>query len=75
VDRYLGDLARWRPVWFVDAVGPGAFIFDDRTRHAHESVPALRQWIADHYDFVAEIAPLRIYRLKDVERPVTAANR
>ncbi len=70
VDRYLGDLERWRPVWFVDSVGPGAFIFDDRARHAHETVPALRQWIAANYDLVAEIDHLRIYRLKGAPRPI-----
>ncbi|MDQ5978667.1 MAG: hypothetical protein QG602_1641, partial [Verrucomicrobiota bacterium] len=75
VERYLGDLERWRPVWFVDAVGPGAFIFADRSHHAHESVPALRRWIAGNYDFEAEIDRRRIYRLKGAERPVRASGR
>lgn len=71
VDRYLGDLQRWRPVWFVDSVGPGAFIFADRAQHAHESIPELRDWITGHYDFVAEFDHHRIYRLKDTARPPT----
>ena len=75
VDRYLGDLERRRPVWFVDAVGPGAFVFENRAQHAHESVPALRAWIAENYDFEAEIGFMRLYRLKGVERPMTTTGR
>ncbi len=64
-DRYLGDLMRWRPVWFVDAVGPGAFVFENREHHGHESVPALRAWIDSNYDFETEIDQMRIYRRKN----------
>lgn len=74
VDRYLGDLRSRRPVWFVDSVGPGAFIFSDRTQHAHESVPDLRDWIAGHYDFVVEYDHHRIYRLRGTERPAGHGN-
>lgn len=73
VDRYLGDLQRSQSVWFVDAVGPGAFVFEDRARHGHESVPALRDWIGEHYALEAEFTHSRIYRLKGAMRPMKAS--
>lgn len=64
VERYVADLAAQKPAWFVDAVGPGAFIFDARATQAHESVPQLRELIDQRYDFLTEIGNLRIYHLK-----------
>ncbi len=69
-DRYIGDLQRWRPVWFVDAVGPGAFVFETREHHSHETVPALQKWIAENYNFAAEIDHHRIYLSKGASRPM-----
>jgi hypothetical protein len=66
VERYVADMQRWRPVWFVDAVGPGAFIFADRTTMGHESISALRELVAHDYDFMTEIGNKRIYRRKSV---------
>jgi hypothetical protein len=63
VDRYVQDLTRRRPTWFVDAVGPGAFIFDSRATQAHESVPALRKLVARNYTLLTEIGSMRIYHL------------
>lgn len=62
VNRYLNDLERRQPAWFVDAVGPGAFIFADRVQHAHESVPELQRLIARDYELQTEIDHMRIYR-------------
>jgi hypothetical protein len=62
VDRYLHDLRRRQPAWFVDVVGPGAFIFDDRLQHAHETIPALRELIAHDYELTAEFDHVRVYR-------------
>ena len=61
VERYLQDITRCPPIWFVDVVGPGAFIYDSRATQAHESVPALRDLISRDYDLVAEIDGSRIY--------------
>lgn len=62
VQRYLFDIQRWKPAWFVDAVGPGAFIFDNRAAAGHEALPALKSFIAENYEFLAEIENKRIYR-------------
>lgn len=63
-DRYLRDMTRRRPEWFIDAVGPAGFGFTDRTRDGHESFPELAEFIRQNYDFVTEAGDLRIYRLK-----------
>lgn len=62
--RYLADMERRQPAWFVDAVGPGAFIYISRTGDAHERAPGLARLVASHYEFVAELKNLRIYRRK-----------
>jgi len=59
--RYLADLERNRPAFFVDAVGPKAFGFDNRERDGHESVPALRDYIGSHYVLAGESGACRIY--------------
>jgi hypothetical protein len=67
--RYLWDMERRQPAWFVDAVGPDAFIYKDRGAWGHESVPELRLLIASKYDFMAEFQNKRIYRRKDLSTP------
>jgi hypothetical protein len=59
--RYVRDLARRRPVVFVDAVGPGAFGFVPREHFAHERFPELHEIIARDYRHVAEFGHARIY--------------
>lgn len=71
VDRYLRDLTTRRPVWFVDAVGPGAFVYEDRSAYGHETIPPIRDLIARDYEFLAEIDSKRIYRLKRGSAAVT----
>lgn len=60
--RYLRDLQQRAPVWFVDAVGPGGFIYEARDAFAHESFPELRYFIAANYEMIAEDGNKRIYR-------------
>jgi len=65
VERYVRDMLRRRPVWFVDAVGPGGFIYEDRREFAHERTAPLRDLIARDYVLLAEFKNKRIYRLRD----------
>lgn len=62
--RYVDELERNRPRVFVDAVGrvPRAVEFTDRSRHAHERFPELRDYIAQHYEQQAEVEGARVYR-------------
>lgn len=59
--RYLADLQRSRPSVFIDTVGPGNFVFEDRAGSGHEIFPALRDYISQHYRLVADIDHTRIY--------------
>ncbi len=66
--RHLADLRRAPPRLFIDAVGPGNFVFQDRSL-AHEMLPELREFVAQHYRFVSEIDGTRIYLRADVSVP------
>lgn len=59
--RYLRDLTRHSPPVFVDTVGVGQFGFSDRSIQAHESFPALRDFVAEHYCQTADVAGARVY--------------
>ncbi len=72
--RYLRDLERGSPAWFVDATGPGAFVFDNRSYFGHETLPELAEYVAHHYTPVAEFGHRRIYRRNgDAPAPVKPA--
>ena len=58
--RYLEDFQRADPPVFIDAVGPGNFVFEDRNR-AHESFPPLRAAIAARYTYVVTLGGARLY--------------
>ena len=62
--HYLSDLKRNRPPVFIDTVGPGNFVFQDRAS-GHESFPALRDYIAQNYNLVADTDGTRVYARKD----------
>jgi hypothetical protein len=68
--RYLRDLSRHAPPVFVDTVGFGQFGFSDRSTQAHESFPALRDFVAKHYRQTADVAGTRVYvRLDRLSAP------
>lgn len=60
--RYLRDIRRSRPRWFVDAVGGTNFAYTDRSRQGHEILPELAAFIAQDYELVADLQGSRIYR-------------
>lgn len=64
--RYLADLERNRPGLFVDAVGPGAPFFPDRRTQAHETFPALADYVRTHYSLLLDLGHARIYVRADV---------
>ncbi|HLP03486.1 MAG TPA: hypothetical protein VK163_15775 [Opitutaceae bacterium] len=63
--RFLFDLRRNRPRWFVDSVAPHAFAFSDHDRYGHQTWPELRALIARDYDLLACLDGVWIYRRKD----------
>ncbi|MBI3884771.1 MAG: hypothetical protein HY302_03455 [Opitutae bacterium] len=62
-DRYLRDMQRRRPTWFVDSVGPTSFGFHSRPMEGYESFPALAALVRSDYVFVTEVDHVRIFRL------------
>ena len=58
---YLADLQRSAPPLFVDAVGPGAFSYTDRSWQAHENFPELADYIRQNYTLVIDLQDARIY--------------
>ncbi len=61
---YLAALERRPPPVFVDAVGPGNFVYTDRGL-GHESFPALATLIRERYTLVADVEGCRIYVRND----------
>ena len=66
--RYLRDLRRARPTFFVDAVSSAEFV-QDRQTLGHEIWPELARFVADNYVkvFEYEVSPgdgTRVYLLK-----------
>lgn len=72
---YLADLQRNQPELFVDAVGPGSPIVDDRPQRGHESFPALADYVREHYRLVIDLSLARVYVRTDVlqRHPITRA--
>ncbi len=64
-DRYLDELRKNRPAFFVDAVGPGAFLYSERSLHGHESWRQLAEWIEGNYLLVADTGECRVYELRE----------
>lgn len=67
--RFMRDLLRWKPEWFVDAVGPKRFAFEYRHIDGHETFPELDRLIREQYALAAEVDSMRIYRRKEPSRP------
>lgn len=63
---YLADIGANLPVFFVDAVGPGAFGYTKREIDGHETFPSLREFIAAHYDLEKDFGYARLYVRADV---------
>ena len=59
--RFMRDLTQNPPSVFIDAVAPGAFIFDDRATDGMETFPALASFVREHYALKEEINGVRIF--------------
>jgi hypothetical protein len=63
--RFMRDLLRSRPPVFIDAVGVGNFVYEDRAQDGHEAFPELREYITDNYHLVRDVEGTRIYVRND----------
>lgn len=62
---YLQDFRARRPTFFLDATGPGAFFFTNRSQGAHEVFPALAGEIARDYVLLFDFVFSRLYVRRD----------
>lgn len=74
IDRFVRDMTTRRPTWFVDAVSPGSFVYEDRKIHGHERTAPVAEIIGRDYVFCAEFNSRRIYRLKESATPARFAD-
>jgi hypothetical protein len=63
--RFMSDLLSNPPPVIVDAVAPGAFMYNDRTTQGIESFPPLAAFVREHYTQREEVAGVRIFVAKD----------
>jgi hypothetical protein len=69
--RFLRDMRRTRPAWFIDASGPTSFMgtrgeFADRQNGGFETVPELHSYFESNYVQVAEAYGQRYYVRRDL---------
>ncbi len=64
--RYLFDLRRTRPRFFVEAISPGFFAFTNRATLGIQTWPELQAYVDTHYELAAEIDGFRIFRAREV---------
>lgn len=69
--RYLSDFCRNRPAVFIDAVGNGAFAYQDRGEFGHETFPELAALIRADYVQVADDIHARLYVRRDRVEPAS----
>jgi hypothetical protein len=65
---YLSDLKQSRPAFFVDAVSPGGFLYQDPTKAGHQTVPDLATYIASNYDLAGVFDSYPVYLRRDRSR-------
>jgi hypothetical protein len=63
--RFLQDLVRAQPLVFVDAVGHGNFVYEDRAQCGHETFSDLRDYLEQNYHLVVDLDGARIYVRND----------
>lgn len=64
-ERYLADFRKSRPAFFIDAVGEGAFAYQDRLAFGHETFPELAKLIRSDYELAADEIHARLFLRRD----------
>ncbi len=73
IRRFVEDMERNRPTFFVDAVGHGdrAFAYHDRNRQGYEAFPQITGHLHGRYGSLAELGSIRIF-MRFSRHPLTA---
>lgn len=59
--RYIEDLELHPPKVFLDAVGPGEFMYQNRDAFGFETFPELRKYVTSNFYFAGDVANERPY--------------
>jgi hypothetical protein len=59
--RYLADLQAAAPAFFVDAIGHGGFLYQDRAAYGLETFAELNDYVGRHYRLLGELDSFRLY--------------
>jgi hypothetical protein len=63
---FMYDLEKNQPSVFVDAVADGQFVMmTDRSKHGHEQIPEVADFVSKNYALFAEVDGVRVFRIKD----------
>ena len=65
-ERYLAALRARPPEFFVEAVGPGQFLFNERTTYGVGSLPGLGEFVSGGYQRLMDDGDTDVYMRKDV---------
>ena len=65
IDQYAADMRRSKSPFFIDAVGPGHFQYENRDVQGHETVSKINDIINNDYKMLADIESNRIYVRKE----------
>jgi hypothetical protein len=64
-EKYVYDIQRSQPIFFLDATGPNSLFMSDRGRYRFENFPPLADYIAHHYTLLGAVDHVRIYLRND----------
>ncbi|HEX7631336.1 MAG TPA: hypothetical protein VF388_04315 [Lacunisphaera sp.] len=62
--RYLADLMRNQPRWFVDATGGDNFAYKNRGLEGHQTYSDLATWVKENYESAGEADGCQLYELR-----------
>ncbi len=65
LSRYVADLQKNKPTFFLDTVAPHEFFFTDRAAYGHDKFAVIKEVIDKNYCLLEEINGVRIYVLRN----------
>ncbi|MSU47682.1 MAG: hypothetical protein EXS37_01060 [Opitutus sp.] len=63
--KFLADLQNSRPAFFVDAIGPGGFLYQNPATDGPRTFPGLQAFLEHDYRLVAVLDSYPVYLRRD----------
>lgn len=63
--KYLEDIQRTHPTFFLDATGPNSLFMRDTALYRFENFPQLADYVSTNFTLIANVDHVRIYMRKD----------